>query len=633
MLARRRHRPRRMVGLESLERRLLLSGTIVEFETSLGSIQVELYDNTAPLTVENFLNYVADDDWDDSVFHRSVNDFIVQGGGFTFPGFDSVPTDSPVPNEFGASNLRGTIAMAKLGGDSDSATSQWFFNLGDNSANLDNQNGGFTVFGEVIGNGMDVVDDIADVPIYDRSDLHSALSDIPLRDYTAGDTVTSDNVVMVHDIRVINVSNVVEIGNGAFRSVTYTDDDGTVATVALYTGNATITFAGAVTGQKVSPANTLTLEGADLTVARIDMTATNRTGALVVTAWGGDGVVDVEEITSDGALGSIFAGVVQLEGELEIAGGLGWLWLGDVEAESEITVGASSDPNATLFVRLGHVTDTNLTSQMPISFLTATSWTDDDTGGGVIEAPGVGTVWIAGGDMDAEMDIGDGGVGTFIVVGGDLTSEVQTSGAATTVLVAAGWNVVAGALAGGDFSGTLDVAGDLLYVYVLGDMTKGARVHAGGRLSGLIVLGGMLGGADDDERVTILAPEIDVVTVIGNVEKSRILAGAWLGTDWEPGGTGDAFSSGTLAYVTVIGDVSDSLIGAGLTLEAGAHDFDLPWLAADAERLLAGSSIGTVYVGGALTSNQALGPYGIAATAITNVWLSRPEDEYLVVTA
>jgi len=95
-----------------------------------------------------------------------VPDFVVQGGGF-LPGM--VKQDGvrdPIVNEFSPerSNLRGSLAMAKLGGDPDSATSEFFFNLGDNSSNLDTQNGGFTVFAHVI-EGVDIVDMIATVPL------------------------------------------------------------------------------------------------------------------------------------------------------------------------------------------------------------------------------------------------------------------------------------------------------------------------------------------------------------------------------------------------------------------------------------------------------------------------------------
>lgn len=133
-------------------------------ESSLGNFCIELFDDVAPRTVENFLKYVNDGDYNNTFIHRSVPGFVIQGGGYYFgPGIAAteVPKDPPVVNEFNRSNLRGTIAMAKFGNDPNSATSEWFINLGDNSFNLDNQNGGFTVFGQVIGNGMTVIDAIA----------------------------------------------------------------------------------------------------------------------------------------------------------------------------------------------------------------------------------------------------------------------------------------------------------------------------------------------------------------------------------------------------------------------------------------------------------------------------------------
>lgn len=154
---------------------LLAANTIVRMETNVGPFNIELYDTEAPLTVANFLNYVNRGDYSNSVIHRSAVTgfppvpFIIQGGGYAHVNvfglefFFDFPNDPPVQNEFSPSrsNVRGTIAMAKLDGDPDSATSEWFINLGDNSANLDNQNGGFTVFGHVIDPGMGVVDTIA----------------------------------------------------------------------------------------------------------------------------------------------------------------------------------------------------------------------------------------------------------------------------------------------------------------------------------------------------------------------------------------------------------------------------------------------------------------------------------------
>ncbi|HWL92136.1 MAG TPA: PKD domain-containing protein [Phycisphaerae bacterium] len=143
----------------------VVTPNLVRLETSMGDIVFELVDD-APVTTDNFLQYVEDGFYDGTIFHRIVPDFVVQGGGF-LPGM--IPPDGlrdPIVNEFDVdrSNLRATVAMAKLGGDPDSATSQFFVNLDDNSENLDNQNGGFTVFAHVI-EGMDVVDAISEVPL------------------------------------------------------------------------------------------------------------------------------------------------------------------------------------------------------------------------------------------------------------------------------------------------------------------------------------------------------------------------------------------------------------------------------------------------------------------------------------
>jgi cyclophilin family peptidyl-prolyl cis-trans isomerase len=171
----------------------LTTGQIARFEladSSLGGgvTNVLLFDQQgagAPETVNNFLNYVENEDYVNSIIHRSVPSFIVQGGGFTVNELqiEAVPADNPVINEFSAdrSNLRGTIAMAKLGNDPNSATNQWFFNLADNSTNLDNQNGGFTVFGEVLSDqDLAPIDAIAQLPIINATGANSAFTDLPV---------------------------------------------------------------------------------------------------------------------------------------------------------------------------------------------------------------------------------------------------------------------------------------------------------------------------------------------------------------------------------------------------------------------------------------------------------------------
>ncbi|MCF2950486.1 peptidylprolyl isomerase [Paraglaciecola aquimarina] len=184
----------------------LSQATVVEVQTSLGNIQINLFDETTPKTVENFLSYVNSGQYANSVVHRSIPEFITQSGGYTYTGplndnngLELIDTSGgPVVNEPELSNLRGTIAMAKLGGDPNSATSGWFFNLVDNSANLDVQNGGFTVFGQVIGDGMDVVDAIAALPREGEYPIIKAIED--------GVDITDENLVVITDIVVTDAT-------------------------------------------------------------------------------------------------------------------------------------------------------------------------------------------------------------------------------------------------------------------------------------------------------------------------------------------------------------------------------------------------------------------------------------------
>ena len=125
---------------------------------------------------------------------------------------DAIATGTPVQNEPKLSNLRGTIAMAKLGGQPNSATSQWYINLSDNNVSSLDPNvqgsGGYTVFGQVIGDGMQVIDAIAAVA---RFNAGGALTDIPLRNYTSADAtnnveVNENNLVIISDVVVTDAN-------------------------------------------------------------------------------------------------------------------------------------------------------------------------------------------------------------------------------------------------------------------------------------------------------------------------------------------------------------------------------------------------------------------------------------------
>jgi peptidyl-prolyl cis-trans isomerase A (cyclophilin A) len=137
----------------------------VAFETSEGRIVVEVLPDKAPKTVANFVQYVKDGFYDDTIFHRVIKGFMIQGGGFT-AAMAQKPTRPPVPIESnnGLKNVRGSLAMARTM-DPNSATAQFFINVVDNAfLDYPGQDGaGYTVFGRVV-EGMDVVDKIRAVP-------------------------------------------------------------------------------------------------------------------------------------------------------------------------------------------------------------------------------------------------------------------------------------------------------------------------------------------------------------------------------------------------------------------------------------------------------------------------------------
>lgn len=180
--------------------------TIVQFQTVMGNFEVNLYDKATPKTVENFLAYVTTDAYKNTIIHRSIPDFVIQGGGFQYVDNSplvSIPQKPTVINEPVYANKRGTIAMAKIGGSPDSATNQWFFNVVDNASTLDDNNGGFTVFGEVTGSGMQILDAMAAVNIFEANT--GVFKTLPLRNYTMTDL---SNGVAITDLHLIVITNI-----------------------------------------------------------------------------------------------------------------------------------------------------------------------------------------------------------------------------------------------------------------------------------------------------------------------------------------------------------------------------------------------------------------------------------------
>jgi cyclophilin family peptidyl-prolyl cis-trans isomerase len=222
------------------------AGTLVQFRTTVGHFDVELFDADKPVTVSNFLRYIRTGLYTTNlIFHRGVTNFVVQGGGVrvaddTSPHLEYVPTFLPIPNEFRVgrfiSNTYGTIAMAKSS-DPDSATSQFFFNLANNSASLDNTNnsGGFTVFGRVLSgtNNLDRLNPgLPDAAIKIVNVDNGVLAELPVLK-TANSANLTLNDLIYSEISLFNVQ--VRSATNGFPEISWNSVAGKTNTVEFAT--------------------------------------------------------------------------------------------------------------------------------------------------------------------------------------------------------------------------------------------------------------------------------------------------------------------------------------------------------------------------------------------------------------
>jgi peptidyl-prolyl cis-trans isomerase A (cyclophilin A) len=195
-----------------------VSGEVVRFETTLGDMDLELQQAIYPKNVANFLKYVNSGKYNGTIIHRGYAGFIFQGGGFYVAGnLDYPPIEAnpaTVEGEHQGSNVRGTIAIALMGGtnSADTGTDEWFFNLADNT-NLDtyaSNQGPFTAFGHIIENGLATMDKIGTVPTYDASGIVTpansapAFNMLPLENYQSsqGEDINPD-LVLVNKVALI----------------------------------------------------------------------------------------------------------------------------------------------------------------------------------------------------------------------------------------------------------------------------------------------------------------------------------------------------------------------------------------------------------------------------------------------
>ncbi len=228
---------------ETLEK---LNGTTLEFYTNFSNESVgekffvEIYNDenqtnkTTPITSNNFIEYVSDGSYDNTLIHRVVSDFVIQGGGYTWPSLPSnesggypvkIKSKGEIINEPVNSNLMGTIAMAKIAGQPNSATSEWFINLSDNEG-LDSQNEGFSVFGHLLGDSIKNPLLLNNQTIYNvnYSDVGLNIPELPLIN-VQGNVISNTNYFAIHQISAIS-QRPNEIGNVFNVIITANDVDG-----------------------------------------------------------------------------------------------------------------------------------------------------------------------------------------------------------------------------------------------------------------------------------------------------------------------------------------------------------------------------------------------------------------------
>ena len=259
-----------------------VSGPLVRFNTSVGTVDVELLQDSAPQTVATFLQYAngSGDNamtgytYSNTLIQRAVTGFIVQGGGFFINSkgsIDQIVGRPTIPSEAGVSNTRGTLAMALSNGP-DSATGDFFFNIADNAMLDDTSDGGpFTVFGRVIAH-LDTVDKIAALPNRDFStQLGGGFSNVPLQNFD-GTNAGLDNLVKLNNIVPLSLLPTASGAPSALKLKLKGNTNPTLVTSAAFKGNKLILeFGQGVTGSST------------ISVAAKDSSGNRATTAFTVT--------------------------------------------------------------------------------------------------------------------------------------------------------------------------------------------------------------------------------------------------------------------------------------------------------------------------------------------------------------
>jgi len=468
--------------------------TTVLVKTTNGDIPLELFNSVTPNTVNNFLQYVNGGLYNGVIFHRTVPNFIDQTGGFNTAG-QAIANLGTVNNEFHLSNTAGTIAMNKVTGNPNSASNQWFINVGNNSSILDGQNGGFTVFGKVLYNGLAIANTINGLPTIDGSALNSQFGPenetnvFPVQSASAG--VVASNLVVMKSVATVQplsfsvssdnpnlVSPTIESGGKALSLAYAAGHKGwariAVTATDLGGGTATQTFrvnvgtAGDVTSVIVGPggAKAVEVQQADGTLATISLKGpgsatvqvsgdsftktTQKNGTIFVS--GSNDALAAISTTGTNRLSALnvttqhgrTVSVLQLDtsGDLGSINGKSVILAGDLngggsiksialQAAQEGTINIGAVSEPLTLKISGAVSDESIHSAAPIASLDVSSWNALSNTTSSVEAPSIGTFAVRQ-DL-ASVSIKLGGSGTLLknLIVGGALSDVVLDSSGT----------------------------------------------------------------------------------------------------------------------------------------------------------------------------------------------------------
>lgn len=430
---------------------------VARLTTTAGTIDIDLLRDQTPQTVANFLSYADRGIYDTTFFHRLVDDFVIQAGGFRTPALDLIPTDPPVVNEPGVTNARGTIAMAKLPGDPNSATSQFFFNLIDNRGvppnGLDFQNGGFTAFARVRdAAGLAVMDQLAQFMTFNASSQSSAFNEIPVRNLASvqargrveqGDVIAITRVALLMDldaqpsaqlpttgsmvippppgmastasVQIFDTDQMGGVGTPGFATVVYgagnmissitLRDPGPPGPIGIRITGAP--FVGAINDLRTSPGRAISYIISDGRVGSIrincPIVGANLNGFVLP---GGE-ILD-EDIDGDGDAGDSLAILVKqglmtqlhvrgdLTGDVISRGGIGSVIVNGDVRDADFNLGTGTLGFAGTTFALNAVDSSSITSPVPIASIRAMDWSNSFGKFNTIRAPSIGSISITG---------------------------------------------------------------------------------------------------------------------------------------------------------------------------------------------------------------------------------------------